>query len=48
MAVLLRVIEWILNFGRWNYIYYIDCIKSSYEVMLIKCLVVLAAITKRA
>ena len=37
-----------MNFGRWNYIYYLDCIKSSYEVEVIRFLVVLAAVTKRA
>jgi NADH:ubiquinone oxidoreductase subunit 5 (chain L)/Multisubunit Na+/H+ antiporter, MnhA subunit len=45
---LLIVIAWILNFGRWNYIYYLDCIKSSYEMMVINFLAVLAAVTKIA
>ena len=37
-----------MNFGRWNYIYYLDCIKRRYEIIVISFLVVLAAITKRA
>ena len=43
---LLIVIAWILNFGRWNYIFYLDCMKSSYETTVIRFLVVLT--TKRA
>ena len=30
-VALLIVIVWILNFGIWSYIYYLDCIKSSYN-----------------
>ena len=47
-VALLIVIAWILNFGRWNYIYYLDCLKSSYEIEIITFLVVLAGATKRA
>lgn len=47
-VALLIVIAWILNFGRWNYIYYLDCIKYSFEIEIITFFVVLAAITKRA
>ena len=43
-VVLLIVIAWILNFGRWNYIYYWDWMKSGYEMTVIRFLVVLAAI----
>nr|YP_009250305.1 NADH dehydrogenase subunit 5 [Panchlora nivea]AMW91060.1 NADH dehydrogenase subunit 5 [Panchlora nivea] len=47
-VALLMVIAWMLNFGSWNYIYYLDCMKSSYEMMVISFLVVLAAMTKSA
>lgn len=44
----LLAIAWILNYGRWNYIFYIDLIKNDLCITVIGCLVVLAAITKRA
>ena len=47
-VALLMAIAWILNYGRWNYIFYIELIKSNSEIMLIGALVMLAAITKRA
>lgn len=47
-VALLMAIAWILNYGRWNYIFYIELIKSNNEIILIGALVVLAAITKRA
>lgn len=45
---LLMAIAWILNFGRWNYIYYLELLKGRFEMEIISFLVVLAAITKRA
>ena len=47
-VALLMAIAWILNYGRWNYIFYIELIKSNSEIILIGALVMLAAITKRA
>lgn len=47
-VALLMAIAWILNFGSFNYIYYLDVIKESLEIQIIGWLVVLAAITKRA
>ena len=47
-VALLLAIAWILNFGSWNYIFYIELIKQDYEIKLIGLLVVLAAITKSA
>lgn len=45
---LLIAISWILNFGRWNYIYYLELLKGSFEIEIISFLVVVAAITRRA
>jgi hypothetical protein len=42
------VIAWMLNFGRWNYIYYLDFLAGSFEINLISLLVILAAITRSA
>lgn len=47
-VALLMAIAWIFNFGRFNYIYYLEAIKGSLEITVIGALVVLAAITKRA
>lgn len=47
-VALLIVIAWIINFGSWNYIYYLDFLRGSFEMVLISLLVVLAAITKSA
>lgn len=47
-VALLLAIAWILNFGSFNYIFYLECIKRTWEISLVGGLVVLAAITKRA
>lgn len=47
-VALLIAIAWILNYGSWNYIFYLEVMKNHYEIMIIGSLVILAAITKRA
>nr|ASY97931.1 NADH dehydrogenase subunit 5 [Mesopteryx alata]QXF68498.1 NADH dehydrogenase subunit 5 [Mesopteryx alata] len=47
-VALLMAIAWMLNFGGWNYIYYLDCMINNYEMSLISFLVVLAGMTKSA
>nr|UBN08755.1 NADH dehydrogenase subunit 5 [Macropanesthia heppleorum] len=47
-VALLMVIAWMLNFGSWSYIYYLECMKNSLEMNLITIMVVLAAMTKSA
>lgn len=47
-VALLIVIAWIINFGSWNYIYYLEFLRGSFEMELISLLVVLAAITRSA
>lgn len=47
-VALLMAIAWMLNFGGFNYIYYLEIIKRSPEMEVIGWLVVLAAMTKRA
>ena len=44
----LLAIAWILNYGSWNYIFYIEIIKRDYEISIIAFFIILAAITKRA
>nr|ARH55176.1 NADH dehydrogenase subunit 5 [Sericus brunneus] len=47
-VALLISIAWMLNYGSWNYIYYLDFMKNDYSMMMIGWLVVLAALTKSA
>nr|UGN61752.1 NADH dehydrogenase subunit 5 [Cryptocercus maluogouensis] len=47
-VALLMVISWMLNFGSWNYVYYLSFLKSSFEMNLISVFVVLAALTSSA
>nr|QZP41042.1 NADH dehydrogenase subunit 5 [Geoscapheus dilatatus] len=47
-VALLMVIAWMLNFGSWNYIYYLECMNDSFEMIMITFMVVLAAMTKSA
>nr|YP_010296684.1 NADH dehydrogenase subunit 5 [Rhagoletis cerasi]UMI33251.1 NADH dehydrogenase subunit 5 [Rhagoletis cerasi]WCB98184.1 NADH dehydrogenase subunit 5 [Rhagoletis cerasi]WCB98197.1 NADH dehydrogenase subunit 5 [Rhagoletis cerasi] len=44
----LFAIAWMLNYGSWNYIFYLELMKNSNEMELIGCLIVLAAMTKSA
>ena len=45
---ILLIISWMLNYGSWDYVFYIELIKSDFEMGVIGSLVVLAAMTKRA
>nr|URX52949.1 NADH dehydrogenase subunit 5 [Glyptotermes sp. 6 AB-2022a]URX52975.1 NADH dehydrogenase subunit 5 [Glyptotermes sp. 6 AB-2022a]URX54520.1 NADH dehydrogenase subunit 5 [Glyptotermes sp. 6 AB-2022a] len=47
-VALLMVIAWMINFGSWNYIYYLDFLANSFEMGLISLLVILAAMTSSA
>nr|YP_009175532.1 NADH dehydrogenase subunit 5 [Ruidocollaris obscura]ALG66397.1 NADH dehydrogenase subunit 5 [Ruidocollaris obscura] len=47
-VALLMAVAWMLNFGSWNYIYYLDFMSISWEMNVISGLVVLAAMTSSA
>lgn len=47
-VALLISIAWILNYGSWNYVFYLDFIKIDNRIIIISYLIVLAAITKSA
>nr|YP_010392985.1 NADH dehydrogenase subunit 5 [Tipula aestiva]UPX88786.1 NADH dehydrogenase subunit 5 [Tipula aestiva] len=47
-VALLLAIAWMMNYGSWNYIFYLELMKMNFEMMLIGSLVVLAAMTKSA
>nr|AML25647.1 NADH dehydrogenase subunit 5 [Staphylinidae sp. BMNH 1274706] len=47
-VALLMAIAWMLNYGSWNYIFYLEYMKFDYSMIIISWLVVLASITKSA
>lgn len=47
-VMLLISISWILNYGSWNFIYYLEFIKNDKYIIIISFIVILAAITKSA
>nr|UQJ75177.1 NADH dehydrogenase subunit 5 [Marginitermes cactiphagus] len=47
-VALLMAIAWLINFGSWSYIYYLDFLSGSFEMDLISLLIVLAAMTSSA
>jgi NADH-ubiquinone oxidoreductase chain 5 len=47
-VALLMAIAWMINFGSWSFIYYLEFLSSSFEMELISFLVVLAAMTRSA
>nr|AUB29956.1 NADH dehydrogenase subunit 5 [Neoceratitis asiatica] len=44
----LLAIAWMLNFGSWNYIFYLELMKNTIEMQIIGGLIMLAAMTKSA
>nr|YP_009349929.1 NADH dehydrogenase subunit 5 [Phryganogryllacris xiai]AQM40103.1 NADH dehydrogenase subunit 5 [Phryganogryllacris xiai] len=47
-VALMMSIAWMLNFGSWNYIYYLDLEGNFYELKVVGGMVLLAAMTKSA
>nr|YP_010691310.1 NADH dehydrogenase subunit 5 [Drosophila neocordata]WBU93960.1 NADH dehydrogenase subunit 5 [Drosophila neocordata] len=47
-VALLLAIAWMLNYGSWNYIFYLEVMQNELEMMIIGSLVMLAAMTKSA
>nr|WIL79817.1 NADH dehydrogenase subunit 5 [Callimerus nigroapicalis] len=47
-VALLMSIAWMLNYGSWNYIFYLDFFKMELPMKIISCLIILAAMTKSA
>nr|AEP27533.1 NADH dehydrogenase subunit 5 [Larinus turbinatus] len=47
-AALLMSIAWMMNFGGWNFIFYLDMLKNNFIMMIVSLFIVLAAITKSA
>nr|ARH53955.1 NADH dehydrogenase subunit 5 [Nacerdes carniolica] len=47
-VALLLAIAWMLNYGSWNYIFYLEEFKNNFYMQVISILVILAAMTKSA
>nr|AWB97142.1 NADH dehydrogenase subunit 5 [Melophagus ovinus] len=47
-VMLLLAISWMLNFGSWNYIFYLEVMKECCEMKLISLMIILASLTKSA
>lgn len=47
VAFLIRI-AWIINYGRWNFIFYLELIKYDFSIKIICFFIIFAAITKRA
>nr|WAL33193.1 NADH dehydrogenase subunit 5 [Pontia edusa] len=47
-VMILMLISWMVNYGSWNFIFYMDFMNNDYSMKIISLLVVLAAMTKSA
>nr|YP_010527071.1 NADH dehydrogenase subunit 5 [Gastropacha populifolia]UXR12408.1 NADH dehydrogenase subunit 5 [Gastropacha populifolia] len=45
---ILMVIAWMMNYGSWNYIFYLNFMKNDFEMGMIGTMIILAAMTKSA
>nr|YP_009529050.1 NADH dehydrogenase subunit 5 [Ephestia elutella]AXU98857.1 NADH dehydrogenase subunit 5 [Ephestia elutella] len=47
-VLILMVISWMLNYGSWNYIFYLEFMNNDYSMMMIGSMIIMAAMTKSA
>nr|YP_010167696.1 NADH dehydrogenase subunit 5 [Anthocharis scolymus]QRW37680.1 NADH dehydrogenase subunit 5 [Anthocharis scolymus]UOU95614.1 NADH dehydrogenase subunit 5 [Anthocharis scolymus] len=47
-VMLLMVIAWMMNYGSWNYIFYLELMNNDYCMQIISLMVILGAMTKSA
>nr|YP_010538753.1 NADH dehydrogenase subunit 5 [Pristolycus diversecostatus]UYE92364.1 NADH dehydrogenase subunit 5 [Pristolycus diversecostatus] len=45
---ILMAVAWMMNYGSWNFIFYLDFMKSDYNMKIVSYFVVLSALTKSA
>nr|YP_004564187.1 NADH dehydrogenase subunit 5 [Chilo suppressalis]AEF33922.1 NADH dehydrogenase subunit 5 [Chilo suppressalis] len=45
---ILMVISWMMNYGSWNYFFYLDFMVNDYMMMMISVMIIMAAMTKSA
>nr|YP_009538163.1 NADH dehydrogenase subunit 5 [Tacola larymna]AYN60945.1 NADH dehydrogenase subunit 5 [Tacola larymna] len=47
-VMILMLVSWMLNYGSWSYIFYLDFMNNDYSMKIIGVLVIIAAMTKSA
>nr|WGU45528.1 NADH dehydrogenase subunit 5 [Lymantria dispar] len=47
-VLILMVISWMLNYGSWNYIFYLEFMSNDWEMNMISWMIIMAAMTKSA
>nr|YP_010759760.1 NADH dehydrogenase subunit 5 [Ornithoptera alexandrae]WEY05472.1 NADH dehydrogenase subunit 5 [Ornithoptera alexandrae]WEY05485.1 NADH dehydrogenase subunit 5 [Ornithoptera alexandrae]WEY05498.1 NADH dehydrogenase subunit 5 [Ornithoptera alexandrae]WEY05511.1 NADH dehydrogenase subunit 5 [Ornithoptera alexandrae] len=47
-VMILMVIAWMMNYGSWNYIFYLDLMNNDFSMKIISILLIIAAMTKSA
>nr|AIU41116.1 NADH dehydrogenase subunit 5 [Parnassius imperator] len=47
-VMILMLISWMMNYGSWNYIFYLSFMNNDYSMKIIGVLVIIAAMTKSA
>nr|UYX62413.1 NADH dehydrogenase subunit 5 [Ophiusa tirhaca] len=45
---ILLIISWMMNYGSWNYIFYLEFMKNDWEMMMISSMIIMASMTKSA
>nr|YP_010329792.1 NADH dehydrogenase subunit 5 [Acronicta major]UNP54527.1 NADH dehydrogenase subunit 5 [Acronicta major]UNP54937.1 NADH dehydrogenase subunit 5 [Acronicta major] len=45
---ILMVIAWMVNYGSWNYIFYLEFMNNDFEMIMVGSMIILAAMTKSA
>nr|YP_010329883.1 NADH dehydrogenase subunit 5 [Artena dotata]UHA56172.1 NADH dehydrogenase subunit 5 [Artena dotata]UNP54633.1 NADH dehydrogenase subunit 5 [Artena dotata] len=45
---ILLIISWMMNYGSWNYIFYLEFMKNDWEMTMISSMIIMAAMTKSA
>nr|YP_010031509.1 NADH dehydrogenase subunit 5 [Diachrysia nadeja]QOV02897.1 NADH dehydrogenase subunit 5 [Diachrysia nadeja] len=45
---ILLVISWMMNYGSWNYIFYLEFMNNDWEMIMISSMIIMAAMTKSA
>uniref|UniRef100_UPI003002A8E0 NADH dehydrogenase subunit 5 n=1 Tax=Parotis marinata TaxID=1375935 RepID=UPI003002A8E0 len=45
---ILMVISWMMNYGSWNYLFYLNFMKNDFSMFMISMMIIIAAMTKSA
>nr|AHX84197.1 NADH dehydrogenase subunit 5 [Catocala sp. XY-2014] len=45
---ILLIISWMMNYGSWNYIFYLEFMNNDWEMMMVSMMIIMAAMTKSA